>query len=245
MKNSIDLNCDLGEGIGNDAELLPYLSSCNIACGGHAGDDATMQAVVKLALKYHVKIGAHPSYPDKKNFGRAKMTMSEKDLKNTVSNQIRVLKSIVDSEGSSLHHVKPHGSLYNQACQDKNIANTVIHAIREVDPGLILFAPYQSTIAEIAKANDIEVMYEAFADRNYQDDLSLVSRQSDNALITDAKQVLQHVLNILQNETVLTEKNKQIKISADTLCVHSDTDNATEIVKHLCNEFGKLGINIE
>lgn len=240
----IDINADLGEGIGNETDLMPYLSSCNIACGGHAGDLDSMQGVVKIAKHYGVKIGAHPSFPDKANFGREVMDISGADLYTSLKKQIRTLLNVLRQENVRLNHIKPHGALYNLAAKDEKAAKVIIEVIKSIALPIKLYAPYNSIIAEIAKSENIEVIYEAFADRNYNDDLSLVSRKSKNALLTKKEDVLNHVLNMIVNQNVKTINGVEVPLKVSTLCVHSDTKNASEILKYLNEELPKNVIKI-
>jgi len=178
----INMNCDVGEGIGNEAALLPLISSCNIACGGHAGDTQSMRKVVALAKMHQVKVGAHPSYPDPENFGRTSMAMPKEALKQSIQEQIHALCIILEEEKMPLHHIKPHGALYNDAAKDPKIAAIILDAIAPYKKEVVLYAPYGSVIGKSAIAANYKVMYEAFGDRNYNKDLSLVSRSLDKAL---------------------------------------------------------------
>ncbi|OZV69959.1 5-oxoprolinase subunit PxpA [Winogradskyella aurantia] len=241
----IDINADVGEGLNNEEALLPHLSSCNIACGGHAGDNATMTAITKLAKEYQVKIGAHPSFPDKANFGRRPMEISCSDLFQSLKNQIMDMVRITQAQNAKLHHIKPHGALYNLAAYDKSIASTIVDVIHSIDSNLKLYAPYDSVIAAKAMAENIEVVFEAFADRNYNNDLSLVSRQNENAIITNTEQVLSHVVRIVKENRVKTIEGVEKVIKASTLCVHGDTENAIEILRYLNDNLPKFGIGIQ
>lgn len=240
----IDINADVGEGIGNEAKLMPHLSSCNIACGGHAGDTFTMAEVVRLANANNVKIGAHPSFPDKENFGRKIMEITAADLCTILKQQIRVLQSVLRSENALLHHIKPHGALYNLAAKDEKTAKVVVEVLKSVALPIKLYAPYNSVIAKVAKAEQIEVTYEAFADRNYNKDLSLVSRQKFNAIISDKNKVLNHVLKIIEHQKVDTIDNMEVTLKASTFCVHGDTKNALEILKFLNEKLPEYHIQI-
>ena len=243
--NHMDINADVGEGIGNEVDLMPYLSSCNIACGGHAGDVATMTKVVKLAKKHNVKIGAHPSFPDKENFGRVDMKISAADLYSSLKQQIRALQNVLHSENAQLHHIKPHGALYNLAAKDDKAALVIIEVVKSIPMPVKLYAPYKSKIAELATNENIQVTFEAFADRNYNEDLSLVSRKKDNALLIDKDEVLHHVLNIIKHEKVKTISGVEVPIKAMTYCVHGDTKNAIEILKYLNIELPKYQVEIK
>jgi len=241
---SIDINCDLGEGIGNEALLIPYLSSCNIACGGHAGDVKTMEHVVKLAKKYNVKIGAHPSFPDRDNFGRTIIEMSSSDLYKSIELQINTLIAVLKSVNLKLHHVKPHGALYNLAAVDSKIANVIIEVMKSFMLPIKLYVPHNSVIEKLAIENDIPIMHEAFADRNYNDDGSLVSRTKKKALIEDATQMFEHVYRMIISKKVKTITGSEIDILATTFCIHGDHPNAVLFIKNLKIRLAENGIQI-
>lgn len=234
MKHSvIDINVDLGEGLANEAIIMPFISSCNIACGGHAGDRYLMKEVVMLAKQHNVKIGAHPSFPDKENFGRKVVTMNKEDLFNSIKNQITDLANILQKEKIVMHHVKPHGALYNLATVDKNIASVIIDVLKTLDYPVKLYAPHNSVIANIAKTKNILVIYEAFADRNYNDDLTLVSRKNKNAVLQNTDAIFEHVYRIISTGHVKTMNNLLKPIEAQTFCIHGDHPNVERIVKSL------------
>ncbi|WP_179007613.1 5-oxoprolinase subunit PxpA [Winogradskyella forsetii] len=242
---SIDINADVGEGLGNEAHLLPLLSSCNIACGGHAGDEVTMRHVIMLAKKHHVKVGAHPSFPDKLNFGRVNLNISDAELYTSIIDQISALKNIAEAEGVTLNHIKPHGALYNLSAKDEKTARVVIEVIKSIDSSIQLYAPFNSVIANLAKQENIAVTSEAFADRNYNDDLSLVSRTNSNAILHEKEAVLSHVLNMLKNQKVTSISGMKVPIKATTICVHGDTKNAIEILKYMSSNLKQNGIQIQ
>ncbi|WP_282135717.1 5-oxoprolinase subunit PxpA [Seonamhaeicola maritimus] len=241
----IDINADVGEGVGNEAGLMPYISSCNIACGGHAGDKETMREVVKLAKKHKVKIGAHPSFPDKENFGRVKMDISCAALFTSLKHQITDLLKVLYEENGTLHHIKPHGALYNLAAINEKVANVIVEVIKSMHRPVQLYVPYNSIIAEVAQNNDVSITYEVFADRNYNDDLSLVSRKEKNAIITNEEGMSQHVLNMIQNKKVKTSTGKEKQILAQTICVHGDNPKAIELVRQLYKQLTKNDIRIQ
>jgi UPF0271 protein len=242
----IDINADVGEGIGNESKLMPYLSSCNIACGEHAGDDSTIREAIKLAKKHNVKVGAHPSFPDRANFGRVIMEMSNAELYASLLGQILVLKYMAEAYDIPLNHIKPHGALYNLAAKDKDTATLIVEVIKSLNNSTLkLYAPYNSVLAKIAKQEEIEVVHEAFADRNYNEDLSLVSRKKNNAMLHNKQEVLQHVLEIVKHQKVKTISGVEVPIKAATLCVHGDTENALEILRYLNLEFPKNEIKIK
>ncbi|MDO6758858.1 5-oxoprolinase subunit PxpA [Tamlana sp. 2_MG-2023] len=244
METRIDINADIGEGIGNEAELMPYISSCNIACGGHAGDLETMKAVSKLAKKHGVKIGAHPSFPDMENFGRKAVEMPCIALYTSIKNQIKDLISVLDKEHLRLHHVKPHGALYNLAAVDEKIAHVIIEVMKSLMLRVRLYVPYNSVIAKLAIENQIPIMYEAFADRNYNSDLTLVSRTEANALIKDSDTMFDHVFNMISAEKVKTIAGEFANIKADTICVHGDNPDAYALISSLTKRLKSKGIQI-
>ncbi len=232
MKN-IDFNCDVGEGIENEYLLMPFISSCNIACGGHYGDENTIDKTIQLAIENKVKIGAHPSFPDKENFGRKIMNISDDELEKSIVFQMNLFEQCLHKKNAKMHHIKAHGALYNLIAKDKKTAAVFVNSIKKYIKNAYLYVPFQSAIEEVAVKNNIKIKYEAFADRNYNDDLSLVSRSKSNAMITSPIKVYQHVLNIVQNNAVITVSNSVIKIKADTFCIHGDTKNALEILQKI------------
>ena len=242
--HNIDLNADVGEGLNNEKELFPYITSCSIACGGHAGDEQTMVEVVRLALKHNVKIGAHPSYPDRENFGRKSIQLDRSVLVTSIRNQIEGLLKVIKGTKTKMHHIKPHGALYNDLAKDKKLARSFLEAINPYRNGIKLFVPFGSVIAEEAQASGWQVCYEAFGDRNYNDDLSLVSRSSPEALIQNPESVLQHILPIILSGNVITLNGSEITIIAETICLHGDTDNVLEILMYLSRELPKHNILI-
>lgn len=242
---TIDINVDLGEGIGNEAQILPFISSCNIACGGHAGNIDTMLYVVKLAKKYGVKIGAHPSFPDKENFGRVAMNMSYTALYTSIKQQIQSLQDVLFNEHAVLHHIKPHGALYNLAAANLEFAQVIIDVMKSLVLPVKLYVPYQSIIANLAIKNNIAITYEAFADRNYNTDLSLVSRQQNNALITNANAMFNHVYYMILKQKVKTIAGLEVDILANTFCIHGDHTEAVVLIKRLTEKLKLKGIKIK
>lgn len=245
MTYSIDINCDLGEGVGNDAQLMPYLSSCNIACGGHAGNDNTMRETIRLAIENNVKIGAHPSFPDRKNFGRIEMNLPNNELTTVIIDQILRLKILTEEAGGRLNHVKPHGALYNMAAVNDSIAEAVLDAMTPFDKKLILYVPYGSVIARKAIERKQPIKYEAFADRNYNEDLTLVSRKLDNAVLEDPDQIIHHVIRMIKEKKVKTINGNFSDIEAGTLCIHGDNPHAVAIVSQLSKNLKSNNVSIE
>ena len=229
----IDINCDLGEGLDNEHIIMPLISSCNISCGAHAGSIEIIDKVIQLAVKHKVKIGAHPSFPDRKNFGRKVLDISNSDLQKSLEDQLTIFKDRALLQNATIHHVKPHGALYNLIAVNREKASIVIAAIQHVFEAVKLYVPYQSRIEEIAIQSGLEIVYEAFADRMYNEDLSLVSRTFSNALIEDKLEVLKQVQKISNKQLVTTVNFHEKKIKASTFCVHGDTKNAIEILEYL------------
>jgi len=244
QKTVIDINVDVGEGINNETQLFPYISSCNIACGGHAGDTETMRSVVKLAKQYHVKIGAHPSFPDKEGFGRKTMDISCAALYTSIKAQIDDLISILREEHMRLNHIKPHGTLYNLAAIDAKCASVIIEVMKSILLPVKLYVPYNSVIEKMAIENNIPIKYEAFADRNYNADGTLVSRTHKHALIEDANTMFEHVFRMIISEKVKTISGAEIKIIADTFCIHGDNPKVIDLIKSLSSRLQKEGIQI-
>jgi len=240
---SIDLNSDVGEGIGNEAQLLPLLSSCNIACGAHAGDTTTIQQTIQLAIQHKVKIGAHPGYPDKENFGRTILDISPTALRNSLITQIQTVKNFAERQHQKLHHVKAHGALYNLAAVDVEIARLIIAVVKEIDDQLILYVPYQSVIQKEAKGH-LEMMVEGFADRRYNNDYTLVNRSFPKAVIHDANAVLDHIIPMITEQQITTIENKILPFKIDTLCVHGDTPEAFQMLKEIHLELKKHQIHL-
>lgn len=241
---NIDINCDVGEGFENEHLIMPYISSCNIACGGHFGDKISMDKTIGLAIKHNVKIGAHPSFPDKANFGRRLMQISDDDLRNSIQNQLAVFLERLAIFDAKLHHIKPHGALYNAIAKDEDLAVLFIEITEKYLKDVFLYVPYQSKIEEIALRNDIKIKYEAFADRNYNGDLTLISRNNPKALLVDEKEVLNHVLFMVKHQKVKTMSGVIKELKAETFCVHSDTKNALDIVKYLYQNLEKEGFKV-
>ena len=233
----LNINCDLGEGLNNEHIIMPLIDSCNIACGGHAGDSGSMIECVEISIKNNVKIGAHPSYPDKINFGRKKIDISPSELSYSIISQIESLETIADSYGLELNHIKAHGALYNQMIIDAELSNFYLDTIKDFKNKCSLYIPYKSEIEKIALKKGFSIIYEVFGDRNYNDDLSLVSRNNENALITNPESVVNHIKTIKETETVKTINGNYKKIKFETICIHSDTNNSIEILKKINQEF--------
>lgn len=243
MNKTIDINCDLGEGGEFDADLMPLISSCNIACGGHVGDDETVVQAVRLAKRHQVHVGAHPSYPDTENFGRHSLELPAEDLKRHLHRQIDRVEKACRAESLSLHHIKPHGALYNDMRKHQTIADLILEVVTEREKELILFTPpFINFTSELPKT--ISLWIEGFADRAYQNDLSLVSRNEKGAVLHDPQMISESVLSMIHNQQVLTLSGEKIKHTFDTICVHSDTPNALKILQLLRSKLMENGIKI-
>jgi UPF0271 protein len=226
----IELNADIGEGC-NDAALMPYLTRVSIACGGHAGDIASMAAALRLAAEYGVTVGAHPSYPDRAGFGRRALAASAEDIVAWITQQTEALAEQAARLGLRLAHVKPHGALYNVAAQDRSVAKAVARAVAAFDPRLELLGLSGSQLVVAGQAAGQAVLNEAFADRRYQANGRLVSRETEGALITDPDMAAQQACVLAQGAPVFTLDGAPLRIRAETLCLHSDTPNALNIAR--------------
>jgi len=232
----IDINCDMGESyydikVGNDYKIMPFITSCNIACGFHGGDPKTISNTIDYALDKNVKIGAHPSFHDIKGFGRKIIKVSNRQLKNQILYQVSALKGMVESKGGRLNHIKPHGALYNMASIDDEIAKTIVKVIKNIDPNLKLYGPSMLRWKNISENIGINYVSEVFSDRNYNDDLTLVNRNNNKAMITNPKESLKHVERMVKEKKVKSIKGNLIPIIAETICVHGDQPNAIDFAK--------------
>jgi len=248
MRKLIDINCDVGESsgryqVGNDEALIPHISSCSIACGWHAGDAATIERTVRLAVKHSVRIGAHPSYPDREGFGRRYMQLSAADLSAGIKYQVGVIKALAESNGGKLAYVKPHGALYNRIAIDEVEARTAYEAIREFDDSLSVMGLAGSSCEDVAAQIGIDFISEAFADRTYDDEGLLVSRTNTNALITDPSKAAHQVLDVCSGK-LQSVKGNQLTIAADSICIHGDNPQAEAIVLAIRNFLEREQISI-
>ncbi len=242
---TIDLNCDMAEGFPNDAQLMPCISSTNIACGYHAGDRDLMKRTVELALQYKVSIGAHPGFADKKNFGRAEMQLSLQEIYELIAEQIHLLQKITNASGAKLNHVKPHGALYNMSARDATLANTIAKAVYDMDGNLLLFGLSGSHSISEAKKIGLKTVSEVFADRSYQDDGNLTPRIQANALIETEEASIQQVLQMIGQKTVTSVNNRQVPIIAETICLHGDGVQAVGFAKKIYQTLQQNNIGIK
>jgi len=234
----MDINSDMGEGfgvweMGNDQDLLSYISSTNIACGWHAGDPARMKKLVQLATDKGVHIGAHPGLPDLEGFGRREMAISEQDAYDYVLYQSGALMAFVSAVGNKLHHVKPHGALYNQAAKDIKLARGVAQAVKDLGSEVILYGLAGSCLIDAAKELNVPVWQEVFADRKYTKDGFLVPRTQAGAVIKDEGEALKQALNMSTEGRVTAIDGSPIMIQADTLCIHGDNPHAVQFAKKI------------
>ncbi len=243
-KLRIDLNCDMGEGCGSDAALMPYISSANIACGYHAGDADTMKRTVDLALESGVAIGAHPGYADSENFGRTNMHLSASKIYELVTDQIAALNEIAVRSGGRLSHVKPHGAIYNQAARDAELAMAIAEAVRNFDDSLVLFGLANSLSISTAASLGLKTANEVFADRTYQTDGSLTLRSEANALIADEATAVEQVLDMIKYGRVRSTEAVMVKITADTVCIHGDGEQAVNFAHAINSELRRNGVTI-
>lgn len=246
----IDLNCDMGESygvytLGYDEQAMPYVTSINVACGFHASDPSNMLKTVKLAKKYGVAIGAHPAFPDLVGFGRRYMALSAEEIKADVMYQIGALWALCKSEGLALQHVKVHGALYNAAEKDMTVAAAIAQAIKAVDENLYMICLGNSTMVRAAQNIGVKYVEEAFADRAYTRDGTLVPRKQAGAVIHDVNCVAERVLSMVKDETVIGIDGSTVSISAQTICVHGDTPGSVEMIKAIREVLGQQGIQMK
>jgi 5-oxoprolinase (ATP-hydrolysing) subunit A len=249
MPASIDINCDMGESygawkMGADAELMPLISSANIACGFHGGDPATIRTTVKLAVDHGVAVGAHPSLPDLQGFGRRFMKISPQDMYDLVLYQAGAVEAFARAAGARLHHVKCHGALYNMAANDQDLADAMARAVKDFGGGLILYALSNSLMMSVAKAQGVRVAGEVFADRGYADDGTLAPRGSPGAMIEDAGLAASRALEMVRRRYVKSLSGTSIPVSADTLCLHGDQPGALGFAKAIRKAFSEHGIAV-
>lgn len=233
MNLVVDLNSDLGEGAGHDEEILDLVSSANIACGFHAGDPTLIFASIEASLQRGVSVGAHPSFPDRENFGRSEMTLPAAEVYSGITYQIGAFQALARAAGGRMNHVKPHGALYNMAVRDQALADLIAKAIFALDPKLILFAPAGSLLDTAATALGLTTAAEVFADRNYLADGTLVSRSDSRAFVQDPLEAADRIIRILSEGKVRAVDGTDISVFGTTVCVHGDNPQAVEFVRRL------------
>ncbi len=245
---SIDINCDMGESygnyiIGNDEAIFPFITSCNIACGMHAGDPYQIERTIDLAIEHGVQIGAHPGYPDLQGFGRRVLPMKPEELSSYVKFQVAALKSMVESKGHELRYVKPHGALYNEMADNTTVAETVIKAIKAIDPRLKVMGLAGSHVKNVAELLNMNFIPEAFADRQYEANGKLRSRKLENAILEDAEKAAEQVISISKNRTAYSLDGVAISIDASSFCIHGDNPSAVAILQQITERLEKKGIS--
>lgn len=242
---TLDINADVGESYGNfqigqDEALMPYLTSCNIACGYHGGDPVTMHRTISLALENNVGVGAHPSYPDLLGFGRRRMFIPHDELRRLIEYQVFALKGMVESQGGKLHHVKPHGALNNHMMDDLTLLETILQTIHEIDPELPVYVPF----LPIVRKNGANIRFELFADRSYEEDLKLTPRNIENSLLKTEANFGPHLQSLMES-TVITRRGQQLPVEIDTICIHGDNPGALQVARYIHELAGQMDIKLE
>ena len=246
----ININCDLGEKSKHhsnkyDPDLLEIVNSANVACGYHAGDEETMNQVVKISKNNGVSIGAHPSFKDPENFGRERMNLSESEIKKLIIDQYEILQKIALTYDEKVSHIKPHGALNNMACEDIELATILAKTIKDINKDVIYLVPTGSKMQEAAKKFDMKFACEIFADRNYEDDGNLVSRKKSHALITDPEQAKKHVLKMVQTQSLNCHSGKQIPCEIDSVCIHGENLSSLATAKSIKENLIENGLELK
>ena len=246
----ININCDLGEKSKHhsniyDPDLLEIVNSANVACGYHAGDEETMNQVVKISKKNGVSIGAHPSFNDPENFGRERMNLSSFEIQKLIIEQYNILQKIALDHGETVTHIKPHGALNNMACEDIELAKILAKTIKDIDKDLIYLVPTGSKMELAARKLEMKIACEIFADRNYEDDGNLVSRKKPHALITDPEQAKKHVLKMVKNQSLNCHSGKQISCEIDSVCIHGDNLSSLATAKSIKKNLLDNGLKLK
>ena len=246
----ININCDLGEKSKHhsnihDPDLLEIVNSANVACGFHAGDEETMNQVIKISKKNGVSIGAHPSFNDPENFGRERMNLSSTEIKKLINDQYEILQNIASKYEEDVTHIKPHGALNNMACEDIDLATTLAKTIKEIDRDLIYLVPTGSKMEVAAKKLDMKIACEIFADRNYEDNGNLVSRKKPHALITNPEDAKKHVLKMVKTQSLNCHSGKQIPCEIDSVCIHGDNLSSLETARSIKENLVKNGLELK
>ena len=248
-KKTIDLNCDMGESygawhMGADADIMPFISSANVACGFHGGDPATIRKTVRLAVDHGVAVGAHPSLPDLQGFGRRVMKITPQDMYDLIVYQAGAVEGFARAAGVKLHHVKCHGALYNMAANDEALSDAMAQAARDLGSHILLYALSNSTMMRVAKSKGVPVLGEVFADRGYSDDGTLAPRDKPGGMIEDEAQSVKQALAMVEEGIVTSLSGKRVAVSADTMCLHGDQPKAVAFAKALRRTFAEKGIKI-
>ncbi len=246
---TIDLNCDMGElpeaiADGTQESLMPSLTSVNIACGGHAGDERTMKITIEQALRWKLSIGAHPGYPDRANFGRLELKLPLKEIAASVFEQVRTLAEIAAHFGAQLVHVKPHGALYNQAVRNRELAEAIAEGVSRWSRDVVLVGLAGSPMLDVFRNAGFAVAAEAFADRRYEPDGTLRSRKFEDALIRDPEEAARQALSIAQQGTLIASNGSEVGVNAQTICIHGDTPGAPEIATTVARTLRQAGVTL-
>lgn len=245
MNRRIDFNCDLGEGCGNDEAIMPFISSANIACAGHAGDASSMRATLRLCRQLGVSAGAHPGFADRQNFGRRELAWNARDIRALIHGQLQQLADVADAEGVRLAHVKPHGALYNQAARDADLAAAIAEAVHRFDAGMILVGLAGSELPRAGLAAGLRVVHEAFSDRRYMVDGNLAPRNLPDAVIDKPAEAVEQARSIVLDGHVNTLDGKQLALQADSICLHGDREDATAFARLLYQSLLDAGVSIQ
>lgn len=245
----VDLNCDMGESfgrytLGEQREILKYVTSANIACGFHAGDPGVMRETVQLAIENGVKIGAHPGLPDLQGFGRRNMQITPQEAYDMVVYQIGALQGFLATYNETMQHVKPHGALYNMAATDAALAGAIAQAVYDVSDQLVLFGLANSELTKAGEKLGLQTAHEVFADRTYQADGTLTSRSEEDALITDEAQSVAQVIQMVAEGKVISQQQTEVALRADTICIHGDGANAVQFAKYIKESFNENKIEV-
>ncbi len=246
---TIDINCDLGEGStlldgDNDALLMPFLSSCNIACGGHAGNSITVDYAIKNALQHQLKIGAHPSYPDLESFGRKSLSLSADKVVASLRQQLDLFLIAVNENDAKLNHIKLHGALYNDVEKDRDLANAIADYFSETFPNIHIYGLAQGRFQTVCEDKNLRFIPEGFIDRRYQTDGSLLARSETGAVLTQNNQCIQQALAFAKGQPIVSSTGALISPEVETICLHGDNENALAIARELHHEFVNYGISV-
>lgn len=243
---TVDLNADVGEGAGADEAIFPWISSANIACGGHAGDEATIADAVRRAVRWGVAIGAHPGYADRINFGRVNLNLTPTEVKALVREQVGAVREIAARMGARVGHVKPHGALYNQAAEDSGLARAIAECLAEIDPAMVLFGLAGSELLRAGEAAGLRVASEVFADRRYSADGRLVPRsRGADALVASDEEAIAQALGMIKEGIVTAIGGERVAVRADTVCLHGDSVRAAQLARKLRAAVDAAGIKVE
>lgn len=245
----IDLNCDMGElpeaiADGTQEALLRSITSANVACGGHAGDESTMRTTIEQSLRAGVALGAHPGYPDRENFGRLELKMSAEAVANSIYEQVRTLAEVAAKCGAKVVHVKPHGALYNQAVKNRKLAEAIAQGVAKFNKDLVLMGLAESPMLEVFRETGFAIAAEAFADRRYEPDGTLRSRKFENALIRDPAEAAKQALSIAQRGIVTAHDGTEVKLSAQTICIHGDTPGSVQIAAAVAKTLRETAVEV-